>query len=99
MRMLVEDHGMSETIKKDRGLLRIDEQECKGCWLCIEACPPKVIRMSEHLNHLGYRTAYYAGAGCTGCGVCFTACPEPGAITVLRYVPQLAAMEVPCASN
>jgi 2-oxoglutarate ferredoxin oxidoreductase subunit delta len=70
--------------KKDRGMLRVDEAECKGCGLCIEACPPKVIRMSERLNHYGYRTAQYAGAGCTGCGICFMACPEPGALTVYR---------------
>ena len=49
--------------KQDRGQLRIDEQECKGCGLCIEACPPRVIAMSEPLNHYGYRTALYAGAG------------------------------------
>ena len=72
--------------KQDRGQLRIDEEECKGCGLCIEACPPKVIAMSERLNHYGYRTALYAGAGCTGCGICFMACPEPGAITVYRLV-------------
>ncbi len=72
--------------KPDRGQLRIDEQECKGCGLCIEACPPKVIGMSERLNHYGYRTAVYAGAGCTGCGICFMVCPEPGAITVYRLV-------------
>jgi NAD-dependent dihydropyrimidine dehydrogenase PreA subunit len=72
--------------KQDRGQLRIDEEECKGCGLCIEACPPKVISMSERLNHYGYRTALYAGAGCTGCGICFMACPEPGAITVYRLV-------------
>jgi NAD-dependent dihydropyrimidine dehydrogenase PreA subunit len=72
--------------KKDRGLLRVDEQECKGCGLCIEACPPKVISMSERLNHYGYHTAVYAGAGCTGCGICFMVCPEPGAIAVLCLV-------------
>ena len=70
--------------KPDRGLIRVDGNECKGCGLCIEACPPKVISMSETLNHYGYRTAGYAGSGCTGCGICFLACPEPGAITVLR---------------
>jgi NAD-dependent dihydropyrimidine dehydrogenase PreA subunit len=99
---------MSET-KLDRGILRIDEDECKGCGLCVEACPPKVIRLNEHLNHSGYRTAMYAGAGCTGCGICFMACPEPGAITVLRAVnrrsadmiPPIAGTEgaAPCASN
>jgi NAD-dependent dihydropyrimidine dehydrogenase PreA subunit len=95
--------------KRDRGLLEIDSDECKGCGLCIEACPPKVIRMSEHLNHYGYRTAFYSGAGCTGCGICFMACPEPGAITVYRAVqrnvPQGSAMVTgmedarQCASN
>ena len=48
---------MAEAKKRDRGQLRIDEEECKGCGLCIEACPPKVISMSERINHYGYRTA------------------------------------------
>lgn len=78
----------AETRKRDRGLLRIDTDECKGCGLCIEACPPKVIHLGERLNHYGYRTAVYAGAGCTGCGICFMVCPEPGAITVLRLVTE-----------
>jgi NAD-dependent dihydropyrimidine dehydrogenase PreA subunit len=96
--------------RQDRGQLRIDEQECKGCALCMEACPPKVIAMSERLNHYGYRTALYAGSGCTGCGICFTVCPEPGAITVYRLVrkhelktrdscTQTAEEASACASN
>ena len=71
-------------MKQDRGQIRVDTNECKGCGLCVEACPPHVIALSEHLNHYGYRTATYAGSGCTGCGICFMVCPEPGAITVLR---------------
>lgn len=70
--------------KRDRGLLKVDTEECKGCGLCVEACPPKVIHLSDELNHYGYQTATYDGAGCTGCGICFLVCPEPGAITVLR---------------
>ena len=81
---------MEVVVKRDRGLLRVDGEECKGCGLCVEACPPKVIHMSEEMNHYGYRTATYAGAGCTGCGICFMACPEPGAITVLRAVSHAA---------
>jgi 2-oxoglutarate ferredoxin oxidoreductase subunit delta len=76
--------------KPDRGKLEIDTDECKGCGLCIEACPPKAIGMSERLNHYGYRTAVYAGVGCSGCGICFMVCPEPGAITVLRAVSSRA---------
>ena len=82
---------MAELKKLDRGKLEIEIDECKGCGLCIEACPPKVIGMSEQMNHYGYRTAIYAGAGCTGCGICFMVCPEPGAITVLRAMSSRAA--------
>jgi 2-oxoglutarate ferredoxin oxidoreductase subunit delta len=75
---------MKDVEKRDRGLMRVDVDECKGCGLCLEACPPKVVRLTERLNHYGYKTAVYVGAGCTGCGICFMVCPEPGAITVLR---------------
>lgn len=90
--------------KHDRGMLRVDEAECKGCGLCVEACPPKVIQLSLQLNHYGYRVATYAGAGCTGCGICFFACPEPGAITVYRAVNSIPGTPrkegtIPCASN
>jgi 2-oxoglutarate ferredoxin oxidoreductase subunit delta len=98
-----------DTSKPDRGILMIDENECKGCGLCVEACPPKVIRIDDRMNHCGYRAAIYIGAGCTGCGICFMACPEPGAITVYRRIGQRATTvpvpfaqaegAAPCASN
>ena len=75
---------MSETQKTDRGLVELDSDECKGCGLCVEACPPKVLRLADRLNRYGLHPAQYLGAGCTGCGICFFVCPEPGAITVLR---------------
>jgi NAD-dependent dihydropyrimidine dehydrogenase PreA subunit len=90
---------MTESVKHDRGKIDIDANECKGCGLCIEACPPKVIAMSDHLNHYGYKPAFYMGAGCTGCAICFTACPEPGAITVYRLAAKSSREEAPCASN
>jgi NAD-dependent dihydropyrimidine dehydrogenase PreA subunit len=77
---------MKDEKKPDRGQMRVDVDECKGCGFCVEACPSKVITINERLNHYGYRTAEYAGAGCTGCGLCFMVCPEPGAITVLKLV-------------
>ena len=97
---------MTSAGKQDRGRLRVDQDECKGCALCIEACPPHLIQMTERLNHYGYRTADYAGAGCTGCGICFMVCPEPGAITVLRLASRAAGAVdssaegvKPCAGN
>ncbi len=92
----------SNANKRDRGRLRVDVNECKGCGLCIEACPPNAIHLSNELNHYGYRTATYNGSGCMGCGICFFACPEPGAITVLRLRRRTdIELEevVECASN
>jgi 2-oxoglutarate ferredoxin oxidoreductase subunit delta len=70
--------------KRDRGLVELNSEECKGCGLCVEACPPKVLKIAERLNHYGYHTAEYQGSGCTACGICYFACPEPGAIKVLK---------------
>lgn len=77
---------MANLEKQDRGQMRVDVEECKGCGLCVDACPPKVIVLNERLNRYGYRTAAYTGVSCTACGICFMVCPEPGAITVLRIV-------------
>ena len=68
----------------DRGRLDLNAEECKGCGLCVEACPPKVLQLAPFLNRYGYHPVIYVGAGCTGCGICFFACPEPGGIAVLR---------------
>ncbi len=81
---------MIDTEKVDRGKADINPEECKGCGLCVEACPPKCLSLSEGLNHYGYHPATYAGHGCTGCGICFYACPEPGAITVVRLEKAVA---------
>lgn len=71
--------------KVDRGKLEINTDECKGCGLCVVACPVHVIEISRTIiNKQGYNPAQYTGSGCTGCGTCFYTCPEPGAITVYR---------------
>ena len=74
----------------DRGFVEMNSEECKGCGLCVEACPPKVLSLGSHLNRAGYHWAVYSGQGCTGCGICFFVCPEPGAIRVM-VAPRKAA--------
>ena len=71
----------------NRVLIQVDD--CKGCGLCVDACPVDVLDFSEKLNSMGYRPAHYKGSACTGCGICFYTCPEPGAITVIRNVEGL----------
>ncbi len=75
---------MIDTLKPDKGNVTINTAECKGCGLCIAACTPHVLHLSEHLNRYGYHPAIYEGHGCTGCGLCFYTCPEPGSITVYK---------------
>src|SRR5579862_8569566 len=67
-----------------RGNILIDTEECKGCGLCVESCPPECLDLLPELKAYGVHPAHYAGGGCTGCGICFYCCPEPGAISVYR---------------
>jgi 2-oxoglutarate ferredoxin oxidoreductase subunit delta len=67
-----------------RGKVEINVEECKGCGLCIESCPPKCLEFAHELSHYGVHPAHYTGQDCTGCGICFYCCPEPGAIKVYR---------------
>jgi len=67
-----------------RGKVTIDVEECKGCGLCVDSCPPKVLVLAPDLSSYGVHPARYIGESCTGCGICFYTCPEPGAITVWR---------------
>jgi len=69
---------------KSSGRVEIEAELCKGCMLCIEACPPGVLVISKDLNNMGYHPAEYTGERCTGCGICFYICPEPGSIRVYK---------------
>lgn len=68
----------------------IDSNICKGCKLCIAACPTNVLVISEKLNSKGFHFSEYIGEGCVGCGNCFYTCPEPSAVVVYLkdYVPE-----------
>lgn len=60
------------------------EERCKGCRLCVDACPVGIIRPSGRFNHQGYEVMT-ASDGCTGCASCATMCPDT-AIRVFRTV-------------
>ena len=75
-----------------RGNVNISNEECKGCGLCVESCPPKVLFLASELNAYGVHPAQYKGEACTGCGICYYCCPEPGAITVMRIKAAGAAV-------
>lgn len=62
----------------------IDVERCKGCELCVAACPPDVLAMSTTLNSRGFYPAMLTDDDrCTSCAACAIVCPD-GAITVYR---------------
>lgn len=65
--------------------IMVDDTYCKGCGLCIDACPMGIIELDRtKLTAKGYHPAYLVDADkCTGCMSCALMCPDV-AITVER---------------
>lgn len=66
-----------------KGAIVVDTQKCKGCGLCVEACPTKTIALSKMVNGKGYNFAEMATDGCIGCASCALVCPD-AVITVYK---------------
>ena len=51
---------------------------CKGCGLCVEACPKKILELDEAvLNSKGYHPAKVTDQEkCIACAMCATMCPD-----------------------
>lgn len=66
-----------------KGLVKFNEERCKGCELCISVCPVKILTLHEiTINSKGYHPACIADAEkCVGCGSCALMCPD-GAVSV-----------------
>src|SRR4051794_1974797 len=49
---------------------------CKGCDLCVDACPQDSLKLSDRMNKLGYHYAVLVEDNCTGCINCALVCPQ-----------------------
>lgn len=51
---------------------------CKGCGLCVVACPKKIIALAEEeINAKGYHPAVCTDQNaCIGCAFCAMMCPD-----------------------
>jgi 2-oxoglutarate ferredoxin oxidoreductase subunit delta len=55
----------------------INTERCKGCRLCMEFCPRKLITMSEDFNCKGHHPSVFEESEeCTGCAICAMMCPD-----------------------
>lgn len=69
---------------KVKGAIVVDIEKCKGCAVCIPACPSDVIDLAEQVNSKGYHYAYMKNPdACIGCSNCAVVCPD-GVITVYK---------------
>ena len=62
----------------------VNEDVCKGCGLCIDACPKNIMEIDKSHLKKGYHPAHCKEQeSCIGCAFCATMCPDV-AITVER---------------
>lgn len=66
-----------------RGNVVFEIENCKGCELCIQACPQDSLELSPRINTQGYHYALLVRDNCTGCVNCALVCPD-AVITVYR---------------
>jgi electron transport complex protein RnfB len=60
------EHGETKSLPT---IVRIDEEVCIGCTLCIQACPVDAILGAAKLMHTIIESE------CTGCDLCIPPCP------------------------
>ena len=70
---------------KDVVTLRLDEEKCVGCAMCLSVCPHAVLRQTNGRVEIGDRDA------CMECGACAQNCPV-GALSVRSGVGCAAAV-------
>ena len=58
--------------------LTIEENSCKGCDLCVWACPKKILKLDlDRVNAIGYNPIVcHDIADCTACAICAKICPD-----------------------
>ena len=51
---------------------------CKGCGLCVDACPKSLIKLaSDKINKKGHHPAEITNeSACVGCAACAMMCPD-----------------------
>jgi 2-oxoglutarate ferredoxin oxidoreductase subunit delta len=70
---------------KIKGAVVVDTERCKGCNLCVVACPLDVLKLTaKEVNKKGYTYAHEVLSDtCIGCASCAMVCPD-GCITVYK---------------
>lgn len=63
--------------------ITIDKSKCKSCYLCIEACPKKLIKKSNETGKTGEAIVEFIDNGkCIACASCAMTCPDIAIVSV-----------------
>jgi len=55
----------------------VEIERCKGCALCVDACPEQVLEIGKKINLGGYQHVVVVNPdACTGCCRCAEMCPD-----------------------
>jgi len=58
-------------------MLTIAQEICKGCGLCADVCPKKILALSKEINSRGYHPISITDQEkCIGCAFCARMCPD-----------------------
>ena len=81
--------GAETVAKPPRARVVVDAELCKGCDLCVVACPQRNLHLSGALNQRGYHPVEFNFHGekgdCTACGICYWVCPDFAITEVSRW--------------
>lgn len=63
---------------KVKGAITVNVDRCKGCNLCVVACPTDTLSLhADEVNDRGFHYAYMKQPdNCTGCCSCAWVCPD-----------------------
>ena len=70
---------------KIKGAVVVNTERCKGCNLCVVACPSDVLELHpREVNNKGYHYVYMKNPDdCIGCASCGLVCPD-GCLTIYK---------------
>ena len=74
-------------VEAEAATAEVDETLCRGCGLCVAACPYGARELNEE------RIAEVVEALCQGCGVCAAVCPS-GASSIKHFTKQEIVAEI-----